>query len=167
MSQPIFDAERVYHPAIAIGRISFTLPDASSVYPHPVPLSLLLAADEKAYIELSNIREMMERALHERFRQSFAISGGTVEPGSIKFRNGELVITGPALALLVIIQVISGYPDFREGVKQIVEDSRAVIEQVGSSAGAKDVIFDPADIDQVAAVIEPTIPQEVRDKIKK
>lgn len=109
----------------------------------------------------------MERALHERLRQSFAISGGIVEPGSIKYRNGELVITGPALALLVVIQMISGYSDFHDGGKQIVEDSRAIIEQVGSSAGAKDVTFHPPNMDQITAVIEPTIPQEVRDKIKK
>lgn len=47
------------------------------------------------------------------------------------------MITGPTLALLVIIQMISDYSDFHDGVKQIVKDYRAVIEQVGSSAGAK------------------------------
>lgn len=47
MSQPIFDAERVFHPAITLGTISFVLPDANTVYTDPVPLSLLRVGDEK------------------------------------------------------------------------------------------------------------------------
>ncbi|WP_106727248.1 hypothetical protein [Pseudaminobacter soli (ex Li et al. 2025)] len=151
--------------AVDVGTITFEIHGFNPIAWASLPMTLqgYLALDPGPgpAIRLRFLR--IETAL-ERLHLAARVDGGVIERGSIRFKDGKLIIEVNSFigAILALVPLIMGYPDLRQGIIELTKDISAAIEGLQGL----DVNFAPLDPDSIAREIIPALPLDIRRRVE-
>lgn len=161
-------AADVWADVTSLGTVEFTLDQVSSELHQTISIEAFKVLDPINHLLLRSVLAEMEQALSQRFRAEIHIANGTVSPGSMRFENGQIVITSPRLAVIICaLTVVMHYDDLRTNVIQIYKDVTAIVHAVPRPPEVSGIKFKPADPDHVIADLEPFLPSNVREIVRK
>ncbi|MBL8592251.1 MAG: hypothetical protein JNK01_06165 [Devosia sp.] len=149
---------------VVLGMIDFELPFDIPRYSGDMRRDQLAELSKPAAGELYVAIMQIETLLEHRYGQTFRIADGVVSAGSIKFRDGQLIVTAPALAyILVGYSFVVGYPDLRSGVLAMLGDVNLAIETVAPMFTS--VLFAPQSPEKVADEVILFLPPDVQRRL--
>jgi len=161
-------AAEVRGDVTSLGTVEFTFDQVSSVLHQAISIEAFKVLDPINHLLLRSVIAEMEQALSQRFMAEIHIANGMVSPGSLKFEKGQIVITSPRLAVIICaLTVVMHYDDLRTNVIQIYKDVSAIVHAIPHPPEVSGIIFKPADPDHVIADLEPFLPSNVREIVRK
>jgi hypothetical protein len=149
-----------------LGSIDFVIPGPYTIdaaVRRSISTTRLQLVDDQAYSYLRSRISSFERELSERLGISASIVDGRVQSGSIRFRDGKLVVTSVALAtMLTLGAAVSNYESLRTGVILIHGDIRNAIKYVAKHSKVEHPLFIPEAPEEILFQIQPFLLPEQR-----
>lgn len=154
-------------PVFRLGSLSFRTSHQVSNFREHSPNRRNHLPDEVHYILNHYLGQLQER-LRQEFGVPFVIQGGSVSPGSIIFRDGEIVVKSRTIAaLLVLYGFIGNYPDLREGAIALTNDIGGVLADAAAYIHASEFEYTPPDPERLAYHIDLAMPPAIRRKLER
>lgn len=124
-------------------------------------------ADFSAFAFMRNALERINGGINYRYGSSVRLVGGQIEDGSIKYKDGQLVVEGKFLAAAVIgISLVNGYGTLRSSIPIVVDDILSVVEFAAQTADMANIYFNVGDTNEISREVKPYLPFVTRRRLE-